>query len=211
MAARPRLSTWVDVSITKEQVVLVKHAGINGSDDLRWAMGNVLNLLADIRTPYLNPDNAENEVSRVMLAKYLCDVREGAEQLFQSDQREAAQEYLHLPRLVVRGERTQLLRLEKDVSLIRRLAVTTIGFGLSLPLVLPLLLLSCEGRRLGPVLRNATNYSVFGPLFLSQRVVRLQTCYALEQIESWQETATRSFGSAAGLLRQASTSGSWPC
>jgi len=177
-------TTHLQISIGSGYVVSVRHAGVNSKSDLDWVMTKVFEYLADVRTPYLNED--EHQQSVLMTVKFLCDLKERVDQLFDDYQTDGAKDLFCQPWLVKRGLGTHLLKIEKDVSVGRCMWAT-----ITAPLIpfsifghgLDLMFLGHSSSRALPATKVAFRYTVFGGLE-DWHEVHLDSEYTVQQRES---------------------------
>ena len=190
--------TVVKVSIVSGGVVLVRHAGVNNSSDLRWAMAKVFDAIADVRTPYLDSENEENINCKLVTAKALFDLQEKVEQLFNQGHWECAMNEFCKPQIVLRGRGTCVLRFEKDISYARMFwATVTMP---TIPLSFLKNMLFWENAAV-PAAQQAFRYTMLGGAFEGKSVILLTSPYHVQQQESMIASVARMGASVSGFVR----------
>ena len=200
------------MDITPADVVWVRHAGIRSRDDLGWAFQQILEILAFMTeyhcVPWMDVGKAENATSVLVVARVLTNLRAKVEQLFRDGQHRAAQNYLCVPRCIVRGMDEELLVMQKYVSS-ARFYWTVVTSPVELPLTLVFLGLfaspadavdAAQIRLRYLQLENTSSYEV----------IREAADYAVERQESMLQTSARVAATVAGFLKAAANAGAWP-
>ena len=184
----------------------VYHAGINDTSDLCWAFKHILSALADMWTPYLNQETDQGKENTLMVAKWLCDLKEKVHQDFVADRTFAAKNVLSNCWLVTRGMGTELFTLKKDIGIGRRFWET-----LTIPSIVPRFIVrflwNCEEAM--PEAQLAMKYTAFAKAVEAQRI-HLDSCYTVKDYESVAESCARMGAGLGGFVKAAAALGLLP-